>query len=492
MKPAARHYLATIVACVVLNWVTPSFGDNGARRPGWLSARDFGASGSTFQTTAATTASSRQITARDPGDFKVGQGVTISKCNPQFVDRYLTPPTGLRQPLDDAAELRGYNGSAGSWLVYIVEINGTDPLTFRFSDDMTRTWKAARVPVTFDWQPLSNGIQIKFRRRDLQPGHLVTFSARDQLATKIEKIDGHVLTLAASAARTVADAVVRHCDTDALQTAVRQAIKGDRDLFLPPGHYRIYKSLEVADAKSIHIAGAGAADTVLDISDGEGACIRLNGGKEVVVRDLSMVGHTGLGEGPGWHSFSTSSGRPFWPKFLKQCHAVIIHNTERVLIEDCHASRMNGEAFYCQGSSRTSRDEPKHYTKQLTFLRCWATNCDGNAFNNNDQAENTSVLHCRIVDVGGCSWEGASRFVRLHEQLRPQRGPGGDGQHRQPRRRPGGVRLRPAHHCRQRLRAAAPSTTGARPVHGSRRRRRKPSDRPGQSVCELQFFVREH
>jgi hypothetical protein len=27
--------------------------------------------------------------------------------------------------------------------------------------------------------------------------------------------------------------------------------------------------------------------------------------------------------------------------------------------------------------------------------------------------ENTSVLYCRIVDVGGCAWEGASRFVKF-------------------------------------------------------------------------------
>ena len=27
--------------------------------------------------------------------------------------------------------------------------------------------------------------------------------------------------------------------------------------------------------------------------------------------------------------------------------------------------------------------------------------------------ENTSVLYCRIVDVGGCTWEGASRFVKF-------------------------------------------------------------------------------
>jgi hypothetical protein len=74
---------------------------------------------------------------------------------------------------------------------------------------------------------------------------------------------------------------------------------------------------------------------------------------------------------------------------------------------------MNCEAFYCQGDSRAGTREPRAYTKSLTYLRCSVTNSDGNGFNNNDLAENTSVLHCRIVDVGGCTWEGASRFVRF-------------------------------------------------------------------------------
>ena len=53
-------------------------------------------------------------------------------------------------------------------------------------------------------------------------------------------------------------------------------------------------------------------------------------------------------------------------------------------------------------------------TKQLTYLRCSATDCGRNAFNDvTCGPENTSVLYCRIVDVGGCAWEGASRFVKF-------------------------------------------------------------------------------
>ena len=41
---------------------------------GWLNARDCGASGSTFQTTAVTKNGSKQITVADVGDFRVGHG----------------------------------------------------------------------------------------------------------------------------------------------------------------------------------------------------------------------------------------------------------------------------------------------------------------------------------------------------------------------------------------------------------------------------------
>ncbi|MFA5190512.1 MAG: hypothetical protein WC740_07300 [Verrucomicrobiia bacterium] len=381
----------------------------------WLNAADFGASGSIFETTAATTDGSKQITVAKVGDFKVGQGVMVSKCNPQFTRCILKSPDNPygTKPLGDAAELRGYDGSSGSWTVYLVEVNSTAPLTFRWSDDMARTWKGTKVPVTFDWQPLSGGVEIKFKKQEWQPGHMITFNGRDPLFSKIEKIEGNTLTLAHAATRTVKGAAVRHCDSEALQAAVTRAMREKRNVFIPAGHYRLTSGLSVGKVEAMVIEGASGAETVLDISEGYGSCVSLHGGTDVTVRNLKMVGHTGLGDGPGWHSFKTSSGKACWPVGLKPCSAMHISNTERVLIENCHASKMNCEAFYCQGNSRSGTNAPSAYTKSLTYLRCSATNCDGNGFNNNDLAENTSVLHCRIVDVGGCTWEGASRFVRF-------------------------------------------------------------------------------
>jgi len=52
-------------------------------------------------------------------------------------------------------------------------------------------------------------------------------------------------------------------------------------------------------------------------------------------------------------TLGTPSGRaaakPCWPVGLKSSSAMHIRNTERVLVENCHASKFNCEAFYCQG-----------------------------------------------------------------------------------------------------------------------------------------------
>jgi hypothetical protein len=54
------------------------------------------------------------------------------------------------------------------------------------------------------------------------------------------------------------------------------------------------------------------------------------------------------------------------------------------------------------------------YSRSTIYLRCSATDCARNGFNDvMCGEENTAVLSCRIQDVGGCAWEGASRFVRF-------------------------------------------------------------------------------
>jgi hypothetical protein len=379
-----------------------------------VNVRDFGASGSKFETTAVTTAGSRQMTVARAGDFKVGQGVIVSRCNVRYTHSSLWGPKkayARSAPLKDAVQMRGYDGTGGSWVVYVLDVE-PGKRAFRWTDDLGRTWHP-EVSITGQWQALSGKTEVRFGQRDWESGYVVVISARDQLMTTIEKIEGNVLTLRDAPNRSVKDAVARHCDDAAIQAAVDRAVKEKRNVFFPIGHYRLAHGITVQDAPAITLEGQGAVDTLLDISDGEGSCFTLRGGDEVTVRNFRMVGHMGFDQRDQAGAMRTHGAGGVWGFYFKLCNALNVSGTERVLVENCHASRMSCECFYSQGPGRWKGHEPKKYTKALTFLRCSVTDAARNAFNNNDFAENTSVLYCRIVDVGGCSWEGASRFVRF-------------------------------------------------------------------------------
>ena len=383
---------------------------------GWLNVRDCGASGSEFETVATTEAGSNRIVVEDVGDFEVGQGVMVSRCNIRYEDARLWGPRGRRgpaTPLGDRVEMRGYDGSSGSWTVFVLDVDGAEPATFRWSDDLGRTWHGDRTPVDGKWHALSGKTEVRFGELDWGAGYTATFSARDQLATSIEKIEGHVLTLADAANRSVNDAVVRHSDSAALQDAIDRAIQEKRNVYFPVGTYRLTTGVTVKDAGGITIEGSSDVHTVMDISEGVGACFSLVGGTDVTLRNFRMVGHMGFDERDKAGRMDIKGAGSLWGFFLKHCNAVGIRETERVLVESCHASRMSAECFYSQGRSRQGKEEPEQYTRAITYLRCSVVNSARNAFNNNDMAENTSVLNCRVVDVGGCTWEGASRFVKF-------------------------------------------------------------------------------
>lgn len=385
--------------------------------PDFLDVRETGASGSKFNTTASIAAGSKAITVADPGDFKAGQGVMLSRANIRFSNPVLWGPKAkyaASKPADDLVQLRGYDGSLGSWTIYIIDIDGKDPATFRWSDDFCRTWKGTKVKITGDWQPLSGGTEIKLGNLDWDSGYVVTFSARDQLQSVIEKVEGKTVTLRDAPTREANDAVLRHNDTEALQAAIDKGIAEKRNVYFPPGTYCIARGLKVNKAAGLTLEGANGVDTVLDISEGEGACFELRDGTEVNIRNFRMIGNTGFDARDQAGYLPCQGAGGVWGFYLKPTHGMMVSNTERVLLENCHASKMSGECFYSGGRSRAwNQPEPTQYTKAITYLRCSVTDSARNAFNNNDMAENTSVLYCRVVDVGGCTWEGASRFVRF-------------------------------------------------------------------------------
>lgn len=384
---------------------------------GWLNVRDFKASGSSFTTGAVTAAGSNQITVKDVGDFVVGQGVMVSRCNVRYQAKHLWGPKKIYESsraLKDEVEIRGYDGAAGSWLVYALDVAPGPKPSFRWSDDIGRTWKQGG-PVDDQWHALSGGTEVRFapEKLDWQEGYAVTFGARDQLVSRIEKIEGNVLTLRDQANRAASDAVVRHCDDEALQAAVNQAIKDKRNVFIPPGYYRLARGVRIANAPALTFEGASAEHVTFDISEGEGACVTLSGGTEVNLRNLTMVGNTGFADADIAGYFNLAGAGGVWGFYLKSCNAVSIDNTERILVENCHARKMSCEAFV-SGSVGRGAKPGRTATLSTTYLRCSAIDCGRNGFNDwNCGPENTSILQCRIVDVGGCSWEGASRFVKF-------------------------------------------------------------------------------
>ena len=392
---------------------TPAASPGGER--GWLNARDCGASGSEFGTTAAATAGSKEIVVAEVGDFRAGQGVMLSECNPRYVKNVVWGPRQIitwEKPLENRAEIRGYDGTQGDWVVLFLDVPKGSK-TFRWSEDFARSWKPT-VAITGDWQPLRDGLEIRFNPHDWEQGYTVVFAARGQLETVIEKLEGNVVTLRDAPARTVKAAMLRHCDDSGLQAVIDRAIREKKNVHIPVGRYRLSHGLSVKDAAGITIEGANATETILDISEGEGTCITLTAGTEVTLRNLTMTGHSGFKERDQCGAIAMLGAGYFWGFAAKCCNAVSIKDTERVLIENCHGTRMSMECFYSQGRSRVGgKPEPAQYTKAITYLRCSVVDNARNAFNNNDMAENTSVLNCRIVDAGGCTWEGASRFVKF-------------------------------------------------------------------------------
>lgn len=387
----------------------------------WINVKDMGASGSAYETTAVTQAGGKAITVEEVGDFTVGQGVIVSKCHPHYKDASFWGPEAWnnKQPLDGVAELRGFDGSSVDWLVFVLEIDGAAPISFRWSDDLARSWKGTNVPVTWDWQPLSGGLEIKFLKRDLVPGHGVTLSARATLVTTIERIEGKTLLLRDAPNRSVDGAVVRHCDGAALQAALDHALRARRNLYVPNGHYRLERGLVVNEFEpdsAIVIEGDCGVNTLLDIREGTGPVITLDGCENVTVRNFKMIGHGSFEMGCG--RFRTSTGHSAWCMGFKQCRASLIVGTERVLFENVNVSNMSTEAFMSLGpdryrSIRYKPNKARRHTKSLTFLRCSVYDCAHNAFNNADRAEGTNVLYCRVEKVGSQAYEGPARFLKL-------------------------------------------------------------------------------
>jgi len=387
---------------------------------GYLNAKDFGACGSAFETIGRVEAGSNRVTVQDVGDFEVGQELQMSGALPRCDSFQIfgpRPKHAHHRRVNGEVEMRGWDGSNGNHVVYFMDVDLACPDRFRWSDDQGRTWHDD-VPIDGDWHLLSGGLEVKFDPEyDWAQGWVVTIVMRASLIAEITAIEGNTLVLDKEATRTCEDRIL-HSDTKALQKAIDTALEQGMNLWIPSGTYKLARTLYINDAVSFTMRGANPETTILDIGvggialeDRDGACVVLNKGEEVKLYDLGFRGAVGYDRRDQAGHMLTRGATGVWGFYFMKCNALGIWSTRRVYVENCHARQMSAECFYSSSAHRTPDEEPANYTTSITYMRCSVENCARNAFNNNDMAENTHIIDCRVRDVGGCTWEGASRFV---------------------------------------------------------------------------------
>lgn len=393
-----------------------------------LNAKDYGASGSIFEANATTKKGCFEVTLDNIGDFSAGDEVILSDgyshhaCE-MFMDRRDNSPTSPRPwqhgvPLDGRVELRGT--PRGEWVAYFIDLYPEEPDVFRWTKDYGRTWHE-NIPITNGWIDLDGEVEVKigsFAEREWGCTAIIVCTTR--LIATIESISGNTVRLSKEANQN-SKCKMRHSDSAAIQRAIDAALKENKGVFLPNGRYRLTSSLIIKDAESFTFEGESSVSTILDNSLGAvgaetevGSCFYVERGKEVNIKNLFMIGCAGFEERDQCANLFPRGGDSVWAFYFHKSNATCIVDTERVYIENCHARRMSAECFYAMGNKRTPPDpDPEFYTKSITYMRCSVEDCARNAFNTAAQSERTSLLYCRIKDVGGCAWEGASRFTNI-------------------------------------------------------------------------------
>ncbi len=394
----------------------------------FLNARDFGALGSDYETVVVATAGSNAFVVDDIGDFKVGEEVLIVGCNPHFAAKEIfnrrdpSPvnprPFRHHMPFENRVEVEG--ATSENWVVYMIDIAPDRPGYFRWTKDFCKTWSEEIEIVDGEFAELDGDIRVKINEfEERQYGCTAVAIASARMTALIEKIEGNTVYLSKSATAS-GKFVVQHSDTYHIQQAINAALKEKKSVYLPNGKYRLTSSLYIENATSFTFEGESGVDTILvnelghlGIERPEGSCFIIRGGTEVNVKNVFMTGNVGCDERYKSGPQPVRGASSLWGFYLNKSNATYVHNTERVYIENCHARRMSAECFYAQSSWRKAEEEPEEYGRQITYMRCSVEDCARNAFNNNDLAECTSILYCRIKNVAGNSWEGASRFVKI-------------------------------------------------------------------------------
>lgn len=395
----------------------------------YLNARDFGAKGSSFTTKMKATAGSNIIEVENIGDFEVGDEIVATKCFVNYpikalFERRDTSPINRRkwihnQPIGDRIIFDGYDGSQGSWTVYIFDFSPEEKDVFRWTNDNARTWHED-VKIQDGFTDIEKGIRIKINEfKEREYGCTAVVVCDDKMVAVIEKIEGNKIYLSETA-NVTAEGELSHSDSLGIQKAVDAAIESGKSVFLPNGEYTLAYSITVANAGSLTFEGESATGTVIHnryshigIEKEGGSCFVVKDCRDFTLKNLFMTGNCSFKDRDIAGIIGTNGGDSVWGFYFMKTNAVCLMNNESVYIENCHARGMSAECFYASGIYREIAENPDQYRRSIIYDRCTVEDCARNAFNNNDNAELTSIINCRVIDVGGCSWEGASRFVRI-------------------------------------------------------------------------------
>jgi len=396
----------------------------------FLNVLDFGATGSEYVTTAHSRKNSNVFKLENTGDFKTGDEVLLKGCDPHFETQTLflrkdTSPVNTRpwkhnQPLLDRVQLDGYDGSQGDWIVYVIDIYPESPNTFRWTKNSGIEWHED-VPLRDGWIQIDGKIRVKINQfPEREWGCAAVFVCSSRMVAVIEKAEGDTVTLS-KAAKCDAVCEFMHSDTAAIQRTIDAALAENKSVFLPNGRYRLTGMLTVNEPCGLTIQGESEIATILDNSLGavgierpEGSCFYVKGGESIILRNLFMVGCYGFEERDRGANLFCRGATSVYGFYFEKSNATCFVNTRRILVEHCHARKMSGECFYSCGTPRELTDPPGNCTRSMTYMHCSVEDCARNAFNNNDKSENTSILHCRIKDIGNAAWEGSSRFTVIH------------------------------------------------------------------------------
>ena len=396
----------------------------------YINARDVGVSGSEYKTLALSSEGSEYFKLDNVGDFSVGDEVLVIGADPHIEAAVLFERKDMRvknrrpwthnQPIGDRVLFDGYDGTSGDFVVYFIDMAPEMNNTFRWSKDFGITWQE-NIPITEGWINIDGDVRIKINEfRERQWGCTAAFACSSRMNATVMELNGDTVKLSAPATRS-AKCELMHSDTASLQRAIDMAIAEKKTLFIPNGKYRITSLLRINEPCGLTIEGESGTDTVIDNSLGavgverpEGSCFYINGGSDLTIKNLLMVGCYGFDERKRGANLFCKGGTAVYGFYFMKSNACYIANTKRVLFENCHARKMSAECFYSCGASRERAEPADNYTRSITYLDCSVEDCARNAFNNNDKAEGTSILYCRIKDIGNAAWEGASRFVKIH------------------------------------------------------------------------------